>query len=398
MITCLDPKVTSVFRNVSTIGSVGFSPAVVLSSPDSGSWTVKLADLDGDGRLDIVAPADVVPVGAALAYHNQSTVGTISFAQKVSFATGAGPLDLLAGDLDLDGRPDLVTGTLYYGTGLSVLHNLTESLSPSPTHHVSVRAFDSCGDSLDLAFGLAPNATDCIDPLYGEQDLPPVPPSGAFDVRFILPCDSASLRDFRSDLLTAVIWKLRLQACAFPLTLTWDTTHMPAGHLHLRDPFGGMLVDVDMKTQTSLTLASDVPELWVHFYQHQCLIVTVRGRWNAVSLPVAPARHYLEAFPSAVMPPYRFDVGVGYVQADTLEPGTGYWMKFAEPASPSICGVPSTLRDVGVTVGWNMIGAFEDSVEAASVTSTPPGILGSPFYSYTGTYQTVIVLAPGKGY
>ncbi|MCX6162119.1 MAG: T9SS type A sorting domain-containing protein [Ignavibacteriae bacterium] len=36
-----------------------------------------------------------------------------------------------------------------------------------------------------LWFGLDPSATDGIDPFLGESQLPPVPPTGAYDVRFV---------------------------------------------------------------------------------------------------------------------------------------------------------------------------------------------------------------------
>ncbi|MCK7516541.1 MAG: hypothetical protein MZV64_01850 [Ignavibacteriales bacterium] len=40
--------------------------------------------------------------------------------------------------------------------------------------------------NINLALGLDLTATNCIDPQLGESDLPPVPPTGMFDVRFDL--------------------------------------------------------------------------------------------------------------------------------------------------------------------------------------------------------------------
>ena len=40
--------------------------------------------------------------------------------------------------------------------------------------------------NINLAFGLDLTATNCIDPHLGESDLPPIPPTGMFDVRFDL--------------------------------------------------------------------------------------------------------------------------------------------------------------------------------------------------------------------
>jgi hypothetical protein len=272
-------------------------------------------------------------------------------------------------------------------------------LPPATTSQVSLLAVDGCGDSLELGFGLASGATDCIDSTYSERDLPPIPPTGAFDVRFNLPCDSASLRDFRSDLLPEAKWKLHLQACTLPITLTWDTLNMPAGHVRLRDPFDGVLIEVDMKAQAELVVNNGaMNELWIYLYQDQCSPVSGRSNWTMVSIPLDPPRHYLQVFPTATTPPYTYEGSAGYVESDTVHPGLGYWLKFADSTSQSICGVPRFAKDIPVSIGWNMLGAYDDVVDVTSVRSTPPGILGSPFYLYGGTYQIATFLEPGKAY
>ena len=50
-----------------------------------------------------------------------------------------------------------------------------------------------------LNFGLDPSATDGIDAALGESELPPLPPSGVFDARFLLPANYliGSLSDYR---------------------------------------------------------------------------------------------------------------------------------------------------------------------------------------------------------
>lgn len=90
---------------------------------------VAVSDIDGDGKLDIV-------VGNSSAYsfsilRNTSAPGSIttaSFAARVSFSTGAYLSSLAVGDLDNDGKPDVVTTNLYTGT-ISIWHNTATSRS-----------------------------------------------------------------------------------------------------------------------------------------------------------------------------------------------------------------------------------------------------------------------------
>jgi hypothetical protein len=51
----------------------------------------------------------------------------------------------------------------------------------------SISVSDEAGGSKVLVFGLDTLATDGIDILFGESDLPPFPPTGAFEARFFLP-------------------------------------------------------------------------------------------------------------------------------------------------------------------------------------------------------------------
>jgi hypothetical protein len=67
----------------------------------------------------------------------------------------------------------------------------------------SITISDEAGGSKVLVFGLDSLATDGIDTLFGESDLPPFPPIGAFEARFFLPDNGfigtlGSYSDFRN--------------------------------------------------------------------------------------------------------------------------------------------------------------------------------------------------------
>lgn len=109
-----------VIQNISIAGSIILAPAV---SFPVGSWPIgiEVADMDGDGKLDIVVPN--INSNTVSVLRNMSTTGNFSFAVKTDFATGAGPQAIALGDLDGDGRPDIAEGNIYSDQTISILKN-----------------------------------------------------------------------------------------------------------------------------------------------------------------------------------------------------------------------------------------------------------------------------------
>ncbi len=111
----------SVLRNISSSGSIAFAPKVDFAATNPGA--VVISDIDGDGKPDIIvanASNNTISV-----FKNISTSGSIttsSFAAKVDFTTGSNPSDIVAGDIDGDGKPDLVVANTYSNT-VSVFRN-----------------------------------------------------------------------------------------------------------------------------------------------------------------------------------------------------------------------------------------------------------------------------------
>jgi hypothetical protein len=109
----------SIFRNTSTNGTFSFADKVDLTT-GSNPQAVAIGDLDSDGKPDL-AVANFNSASVSV-FQNSGTVGTITFATSIDFTTGFGPYAVAIGDLDSNGKADLTVANYSSGT-VSVLRS-----------------------------------------------------------------------------------------------------------------------------------------------------------------------------------------------------------------------------------------------------------------------------------
>jgi hypothetical protein len=113
----------SIYRNTSTSGAISFAARVDISLGTDDPNNVIIGDLDGDGKPDLSTANGLS--GNISILRNTSTVGTISFDAKVDFTTAFKTRWITMGDIDLDGKPDLFA--VSNGGTLHLLRNTTTS-------------------------------------------------------------------------------------------------------------------------------------------------------------------------------------------------------------------------------------------------------------------------------
>lgn len=119
--TNFNDNTVSVLGNRSINGSLSFVTKVDFATGNSPSAIV-MGDLNGDHKLDLVFVN--TSSGSVSVLRNTSTAGLFNFATKLDLITGLNPKSIAIGDLDGDGKPDLVIGNVNVGANnLSVFRN-----------------------------------------------------------------------------------------------------------------------------------------------------------------------------------------------------------------------------------------------------------------------------------
>ncbi len=265
----------------------------------------------------------------------------------------------------------------------------------------NIRISDA-GTGVDsLKFGMSPYGTPGLDTCLGEEFVPPPPPTGVFDCRFILPSNDAVKTDIRKDTSLNMSWRMTFQpsTAGYPLTFNWNPSTLPAtGTFFLKDEITGTLVNVNMRNQNSYTLTlTGLTSLKIDYIYNQTLYTSVISGWNIVSVPLRTQDMlYTTLFPGVASQAYTYSNG--YASISMLSNGAGYWMKFNNASNIAFTGYEWTPENMIVSPGWNLIGPFTKDIPVSSILSNPSGIVNSTYFGYNAGYVNADTLKVGKGF
>lgn len=255
-----------------------------------------------------------------------------------------------------------------------------------------------------IGFGAAAGATNGIDPMFGENELPTLPNPGEFDIRWQISGTNGTLIDIRDTISQenkSNIYSFRVQPHSGnnTIVLAWNKSEFSPGKLNLRDSVtSGNLISIDMKKHDSVSITTLEP--WSLLITHEIspvIKVNVNQGWNLVSLPVEMIDSRRNSvFPGAISFAYTFSEN--YIIEDTLRRENGYWLKFNVAREYILEGDEIKSDTFYVKAGWNLIGSICQPVEVNTIITEPENIISSAFYGYDSGYRAIQVILPGRAY
>ena len=120
--------------------------------------------------------------------------------------------------------------------------------------------------------------------------------------------------------------------------------------------------------------------------------------WNLIGLPVDVVDgSYLEIFPEANTGTLYAYNGM-YIDAETLTPGIGYWLRFDSDGTSVIEGLEIFSLAIELVEGWNLVTGITSSVSVTLIQDPDGIIVPGTIYEFDGSYEDTTTLVPGKGY
>ncbi|MBI3193503.1 MAG: hypothetical protein HYZ34_03425 [Ignavibacteriae bacterium] len=91
----------------------------------------------------------------------------------------------------------------------------------------------------------------------------------------------------------------------------------------------------------------------------------------------------------------------GYIPVDSVENGTGFWIKLSTDTGTTYLGIEGTERTtdtIRVSEGWNLIGSISDMVQSNNIVQIPDSNIVSDYFRFDVSYIQSNSIAPMNGY
>lgn len=118
----------SIYKNTSSATTISFAAKIDYIT-GSAPYNLNIGDLDGDGKLDIIVSNQ--NSNSVSIYKNTSSLNAISFNSKIDFTTGTQPGAIAVADIDNDGKLDLSIVCIDLAGTISFLINTSTGSSIS---------------------------------------------------------------------------------------------------------------------------------------------------------------------------------------------------------------------------------------------------------------------------